>query len=215
MLTDDQAIVNEIPRLDKDPRVDLSLVIATSLLRLAGFYRGLKRGQGPSLADIEVPRFLQAVVLLDSQLLKTPSEVPLRLLLVQLYLRLGCPSIAYRLWGPLDVKRTIQDALSPLFFDRISSIAPSLFQGSGRQFTEGLRSYYSFRDPSATRIWDAFLDVSYNSVLSMAEFNDHLRKGCTRVMAVIEERRAARAFGAKMDDLDDVPVFGKLLHSQR
>lgn len=206
----DSDLVKQIPEMDKDPRVDLALLVAFSLLKLSGLFEDQEIVSTGPLTNVEMTPLLQAVVLLDAQLQRNTNDIPLRILLVRLYLLLGCGSYAYQLWTPLDVKRTIQDALSPLFFDRISSIAPGLFHGS-RPLTEPLRSYYSstLRDPAPVRIWDAFQSGSYSSILDMAEYDERLRKSCTRVMAVVEERQAARAFGGRLEDLDDVPIFCK------
>ncbi|KAK4100431.1 hypothetical protein N658DRAFT_507941 [Parathielavia hyrcaniae] len=196
----DKDILDSIPRLDKDPRLDLALVMGTSLLKLSGL-RPRTPDAGHSLwQDVDPELFLQAVLLLDTQLRETPGNTELRLLLVQLYLLLGCASYAYQLWTPLDVKRTIQDSLSPLFFDRISSLSPGLFQGT-RPLMEPLRSFYSHNlcDRSPVRIWDAFAAGSYTSILDMTEYDGNLRKSCTVVMTLVEERRATRCYGGKID----------------
>lgn len=159
-----------------------------------------------------MPRFLQAVVILGTQISKTPNEIPLHLLLVQLYRLMGSASLAYQTWVPMDVKRTIQDSLSPLFFDRIFSIAPGLFQQSRPALTEPLRSYYAgcLRDKSPVKIWDAFAAGSYTSILDMAEYNDRLRRSCTLVMTAVEGRRATRALGGRLDGgIDQSPLLGE------
>lgn len=155
--------------------------------------------------------FLQAVLLLDAQLKLTPRDNELRLLLVQLYLILGCASYAYQLWIPLDVKRTIQDALSPLFFDRISSISPGLFQ-STRSLMEPLRAYYNntLRTDCPPRIWDAFSSGSYTSILDITEYDSSLRRSCTMMMTLVEDRRATRCFGGKMEcEIEEHPLVGE------
>lgn len=134
---------------------------------------------------------------------------------MQVYLLLGCGSLAHATWVPMDVKRTIQDALSPLFFDRLSALSPGLFQhsGPGRQpLTEPLTSYYSgcLREKSPVKIWDAFTSGSYTSILSMAAYSDRLRRSCTLVMSVVEERRATRALGGKIEGgIEQSPLLGK------
>ncbi|KAK2073263.1 hypothetical protein P8C59_007555 [Phyllachora maydis] len=115
------------------------------------------------------------------------------------------------IWAPLDIKRTIQDALSPHFFDRISTLSPGLFQ-SGRPPTDSLRSYYvkSLRDFPKV-VWDGFLAGSYSSVLELVDFNAQLRRSCTAAMTLIEERRATRVFGGKMEvEVKDLPVVGQI-----
>lgn len=203
--------VRDIPELDKDPRLDLSLLIGLSLLKLSGLDRRSSNPSQPPLQDTDSSLLLQGVLVLDTQLGETPDDIGLRLLLVQLYILLGCAPYAYQLWAPLDVKRTIQDALSPLFFDRISTLSPGLFQGS-RPLTEPLRSYYThtLRDPCPIRVWDAFTSGSYTSILDMAEYDSRLRRSCTLAMTVIEERHAMRTLGGKLlQDVDDDVLLGE------
>lgn len=209
----DAEFVKAIPSLDKDPRSDLSLILAMAALKMAGLDGSRSSRSGSPLHNVDPARFLQAVLVLDAQLKQTPNDTPLRLLLIQLYLLLGCASCAYQLWVPMGVIRTIQDSLSPLFFDRISSLSPGLFQGS-RPLMEPLRSYYfsTLRDSSPVGIWDAFSSGSYSSILGMAEFDNRLRRSCTLVMTIVEERRATRAFGSRLDTgVDEMPVIGRSL----
>lgn len=196
----DKELLAAIPRLDKDPRLDLAIVMGTSLLKLSKLQPRTSDATQSLWQDVEAGPFLQAVLLLDTQLRETPGDTELRLLLVQLYLLLGCVSYAYQLWTPLDVKRTIQDSLSPLFFDRISTLSPGLFQGP-RALMGPLRNFYehSLRDKSPVRIWDAFSAGSYTSILDMTEFDGNLRRSCTLMMTLVEERRATRCYGGKID----------------
>lgn len=208
----DPSIVKEIPSLDKDPRSDLSLIIAMSVLKSAGLDGQHSSNSGAPLLSVDPTRFLQAVLVLDKQLKETPDDTTLRLLLIQMYLVLGCASYANQLWAPMNVTRTIQDALSPLFYDRIFSLSPGLFQGS-RPLTEPLRYYYSstLRDGHPVRIWDAFSSGSYSSILGVAEFDNRLRRSCTLMMSVVEERRATRAFGGRLiDNVDELALTGKV-----
>ncbi|KAL2144370.1 hypothetical protein VTI28DRAFT_9194 [Corynascus sepedonium] len=199
-ISGDKELVDSIPRLDKDPRLDLALVMGTSLLKLSGLRPRTTDVIQPLWETVDAGLFLQAVLLLDAQLKETPGDTELRLLLVQLYLLLGCASYAYQLWTPLDVKRTIQDALSPLFFDRISSLSPGLFHGT-RPLMEPLRSFYSHNlgDRSPVRIWDAFSAGSYTSILDIVRYDGNLRRSCTVMMTLVEERRATRCYGGKID----------------
>lgn len=209
----DEELVETIPSLEKDPRLDLSLVIAMSVLKMAGLNGQHLSAPGAPLHNVDPSRFLQAVLVLDEQLSETPGEVTLRLLLVQLYLLLGCASYAYQLWTPMNVIRTIQDALSPLFFDRIFSLSPGSFQGS-ESATEPLHSYYltNLRDKSPVRIWDAFSSGSYSSILDVAEFDNRLRRSCTLMMAMVEERCAWRVLGSRpCPSFDESSYIGKTI----
>ena len=206
----DKELLAAIPRLDKDPRLDLALVMGTSLLKLSGLRPRSSETVQSLWQGVDPSQFLQAVLLLDTQLKETPGDTELRLLLVQLYLLLGCSSYAYQLWTPLDVKRTIQDSLSPLFFDRISTLSPGLFHGT-RPLMEPLRTFYTYtlRDKSPVRIWDAFSAGSYTSILDMTEYDGKLRRSCTVMMTLVEERRAMRCFGGKIDcEIEEHPLTG-------
>ncbi|ERS95661.1 hypothetical protein HMPREF1624_07735 [Sporothrix schenckii ATCC 58251] len=203
-LSDDADFIAAVPKMDKDPRIDLALVAGSSLLRLAGDV-GADKG-------VDTSSLLQAALVLDAQQRQTPDDITLRLLLIRVFLRLGCGSHAHQLWQPLGVKRSILDALGPLFYDRLSTVAPGLFTGSSTPkkplLMDPLKQYFStvLRHPSAVRIWDAFAAGSYSSILDMAAYHGQLQRSCTRVMTVVEERRAARALGGRLDDglLDDL-----------
>lgn len=198
--------------LDKDPRSDLALVATSALLKLSGLRQTQMSTNLPPLSIVDVSRLLQATIVLSTQASRAPDEIPLRLLLVQVYLLLGCASVAHQTWLPLDVKRTIQDALSPLFFDRLSSISPGLFHEGRRPLTEPLSSYYHacLREDSPVKVWDAFTSGSYTSILDMAEYWDRLRRSCTLVMTFVEERRALRSFGGKIENsVEQTPLLGK------
>ncbi|KAK5659258.1 hypothetical protein OQA88_1350 [Cercophora sp. LCS_1] len=211
-ITADKDIRDSIPHLDKDPRIDLSLVIGTSLLKLAELQAGNLHALRSPLHDVDSSLFLQSTLILDTQLKRTPSDNSLRLLLVQLYLLLGNASYAQQLWAPLDVKRTIQDALSPLFFDRISTISPALFQGA-RPLLEPLVTYYNntIGGDCPLKIWDAYSYGSYTSILDMVKYDDKLRRSCTLFMTLVEEYRAARLFGTKMNyEISDHPLTWRI-----
>lgn len=203
---------DDLKGLDKDPRIDLALIAASAFIKLSGLRQMLTSSRLPTLGHADMSRLLQATSLISTQVTKTPSDIPLRLLLVQLYLLLGCGSLAYQAWTPLEVKRTIQDALSPLFFDRISTISPGLFQQRRQPLMEPLTSYYTgcLREDSPVKIWDAFKAGSYISILDMAAYSDQLRRSCTLAMTVVEERRATRALGGRIEGgIDQSPLLGK------
>lgn len=203
---------DKLKGLDKDPRIDLAIVASSALLKLSGLRQARSPSRLPPLSNVDMSKLLQATAILGTQVAKTPNEPPLRLVLVQLYLLLGCASAAYQVWLPMDVKRTIQDALSPLFFDRISSISPGLFHASRHPLMEPLNSYYSgcLRQESPVKIWDAFTSGSYTSILEMAAFSDRLRRSCTLAMTVVEERRATRAHGGRLEGgIEQSPLLGE------
>ena len=202
---------------DVDPTEERTVVAAMALLRLSGLHN-VKEQPASRLCSINMPSFLQAVALLDAQLCRTPEKAPIRLLLVQLYLLLGCASYAYQIWIPLNVKRTIQDSLSPLFFDRISSVCPGLFRaGPGlHRIVDPMKSYYlnCLRLRLPTVVWDALEAGSYNSVLEISDYMHKLRFSCTLVMALLEEKKGMRALHGKTEhDVANIPLLGEPSHN--
>ncbi|CAK7567585.1 MAG: hypothetical protein SEPTF4163_005551 [Sporothrix epigloea] len=189
-LTGDESFISDIlPKLDRDPRIDLSLVTASVLIRLN--------------------RRLSAALILDMQHHQTPDDISIRLLLMRLSLCIGCSTHALAMWQPLGVKRSILDALGPLFYDRLSTISPGLFNGDPStgcgSLLEPVKHYFDtvLRQPSAVQIWDAFASGNYSSVLEMETYHTRLQQSATRAMAILEERRAARALGGRIDPVPD------------
>lgn len=190
-----------LSQLEKDPLLDLSMVIGISLLKLSGLQQTSRSLRTSPLEGTNSSRVLQALLVLDHQLQQSPNDIPLRILVVHLYLLVGCASRAHQVWTPMDVKRMILDSLGPLLFDRICSISPALFHGS-KSFSEPLRNFYASatNDRAPTRVWDAFSAGSYSSILDIVDYDDKLRRSCTMVMSLVEERRATRAAGGKVEN---------------
>lgn len=211
--TIDSNLVRSLDGYDLDPAEELVIVAAMALLKLSQLHKRDYQALSP-MSEIYMPAFLQAVALLDRQLLAKPDSPSIRMLLVNLYLLLGCASHAYCIWRPLDVKRTIQDSLSPLFFDRIASISPGLFRlGTGMQkIVEPLKAYFQnclkLRAPSI--IWDALESGNYTSVLGISSYMSKLRQSCTLVMALVEERKGLRLlYGKSVQEINRISLVCK------
>lgn len=82
--------------LDKDPRSDLALVATSALLKLSGLQQMQPSTRLSPLSNVGVARLLQAIAILATQVARTSDDIPLRLLLVQVYLLLGCATLAHR-----------------------------------------------------------------------------------------------------------------------
>lgn len=182
-----------------DAHINLTLIGALSLLRVAelGYY-------GPKtspLLRLNVQFVLQAVVWLDSCLTEWPKNSPLRMLLVKLYLRLGCVSRAKSLWDKFDVKNAILDPLGVLFYDRISTIAPGFFIHGSPNF--GFMNPFSqtyetaIRRTAPRQTLEAFLNQNWKSVFLIHNYAELLKRSCSLVMAIVEERRGMRFRGLK------------------
>ncbi|KAM3511567.1 hypothetical protein MY11210_004785 [Beauveria gryllotalpidicola] len=183
----------------KDVQSEVALVAAFCLVGLAD--------QLPSsLPTTEATQYLvQALLLLQQQLSSSPKHSQISLLLVQLHLRVGSAPEALAVWDTLAVKRTIMDSLAPLFYDRLSTVAPGMtspLTDAGWQLMASIKTHYqtSLKMRMPRRLIDAFQDGSYSSVLAVPRYVENLRVSCTRAMSLVESVRSERLFGVTDTD---------------
>ncbi|KAK5991769.1 hypothetical protein PT974_07803 [Cladobotryum mycophilum] len=151
---------------------------------------------------------LRAVLLLEDQLTKNPTHGQISLILVQLHLFLGSVYRASEIWEAVGVKRTIVDSLAPIFYDRLSSVSPSLLSPTddwGSYLIGLLKSHYnaSLKLKMPRRLVDSFEAGSYSSVMGIPHYIENLRASSTRVMSLTEGRRAERLLGLSGDFMSD------------
>ncbi|KAK2001511.1 N-acetyltransferase B complex non catalytic subunit [Colletotrichum falcatum] len=194
---------------------ELAILAAMCCIRLSGLHqRGALNPTYPIKSD-RSDRVLQAALLIEHQLTKTPKHTRLTLVLVRIYLVLGCASRAREVWDTADVKRTIIDSLGPYFFDRLSSIAPTLVLPPNKPekgLMQGLKAHYntSLKLRMPRRLADAFEAESYTAILDIPSYIGHLRSSCTLIMGYVEESRAARALGIRSDSIFDEPAIEEI-----
>lgn len=143
---------------------------------------------------------IRALLLLERQLAFSPKNSQLLLLLLQLHLLVGSAPRSCQLFEELAIKRTIMDSLAPLFYDRLTTVAPALLSPSedlGYRLMDMLTSHYvvSLRLRMPRRLTDAFEANSYSSVLEIPKYITNLRDSCTRAMSLVEEVRSERMLG--------------------
>lgn len=151
---------------------------------------------------------LQALIILDRQLSLTPGDSQVSLILLQVHMLFGSAHEALEVWEPLAVKRMILDSLGPLFYDRLSTICPTLLSvedHTGWQMVSTFKGAYenSLRLRMPHRLMDAFSSNSYISVISVPRYMEKLRFGCTRMMSLVEEARTERFFNRTYGELVD------------
>ncbi|KAG5999451.1 hypothetical protein E4U21_006790 [Claviceps maximensis] len=175
---------------------------------------------GPGSFTTERPKLeflVRALLVLEHQVFLTPKHSQSCLLLVQLHLLLGSAHRCREIWHGLGVKRTIVDSVAPIFYDRLSTVAPVILDSSddwGWDLAETLRGHFAnslwMRMPR--KLVDAFEAGSYGSIIDMPRYTDNLRFGCTRAMSLVEEVRADRMLGepcgeflhdARFDEVSD------------
>ncbi|KAF6838332.1 hypothetical protein CPLU01_02444 [Colletotrichum plurivorum] len=195
---------------------ELVIIAATCLVRLSGYYdRGLDNPTSLS-ASSRQDRLLQAALIIEDQLTRTPKHTRLTLVLVRIYLVLGCASRAREAWDTTDVKRTIVDSLGPYFFDRLSTVAPTLVLPPNRPekgILQGLKAHYntSLKLRMHRRLSDAFESESYTAILDIPSYIGRLRTSSTLVMGYVEEARAARALGIRGESAFDEPSIEEIV----
>lgn len=184
-----------LPLEDVDPYADLAILGATCLLKLAGLNSTQDSSRASRLQGINVKPLLQAVAWLDFQYQKKPKgSTSLRIILMKLYILIGCVSHAKNIWETLEVKNVTLDALGPLFSDRLSTMVPGIVKPS-----DAYRKFYStaFTRSLPANIRSALDLANYGSVLGLLETTDRLERSCTLTMAVTEGRRSLRFNGVR------------------
>ncbi len=205
---------NVLPHLNGDPLSDLALIGSLSLLQLAraGQSRRYRKNEGSPLYSVDIQYVFQAILWLDSYLTTWPKNEPLRMLLVKLYLLIGCVSRAKVLWDQFDIKNAILDSMISLFFDRISTIAPGLFvQGSSHVRNPMDAFHYFYRNAVRRTIQqetiEALQNQNWQSIFLIYGYGNNLKQSCALVMTVVEGRRGERLkTGKNMDSIDDDPL---------
>jgi N-terminal acetyltransferase B complex non-catalytic subunit len=204
---------SDVANEDVDPFSDMAIIGATCLLRLAGLNSTWESSRSSFLQGANLKLVLQAIAWLNAQYSNMPVKTQsIPVLLTKLYILIGCISHAQLIWDTLGVKNVTLDSLGPLFSDRLSSIAPGMWaQGRKtpmRSYTRHFGDSITRSIPNSTR--SALELGNYTSVLGMLKFQDQLKRSCTMVMAVVEDRRGTRAVGGKVAlEVKDDPLLRK------
>ncbi|KAF7553333.1 hypothetical protein G7Z17_g3684 [Cylindrodendrum hubeiense] len=181
--------------VEAEIKPDLAVLIA-----LCNIQSAFPPSTDSSNTPVSLSPLIRATLIMEHQLPLTPKHGIISLLLVQLHLFLGTAPRAREIWETLGVKRTIMDSLGPIFYDRLSTIAPSIISPNdtwGWELMELLHTHYSvslkLRMPR--RLIDAFESSSYGSVIDIPRYIENLRWSCTRAMSLVEETRTERLLG--------------------
>ena len=194
--------------------------IPADLVILAAFCSIKLAAPQPDIPCTKLPvdsarTLFRSLLLLERQLAFSPKNSQLLLLLLQLHLLVGSGPRARQIFEELTIKRTVMDSLGPLFYDRLSIVAPALLSPSddyGWQLMDMLSGHYSvslkLRMPR--RLFEAFESESYSSILTIPKYITDLRISCTRAMSLVEEARSERMLGNPTWELLSEKRFSKL-----
>ncbi|KAI0890763.1 N-acetyltransferase B complex non catalytic subunit-domain-containing protein [Annulohypoxylon maeteangense] len=214
-LEDDSLIQDITSRQSTNPLSDISVIGAMSLLRLAGLGNPRAPHGASSLYNADIPLFMQAVLWLDSCRDLSPYvSTDHSVVLVKLYILMGCVSRARVIWEGFDVKNALLDSLGLLFIDRLSSISPGHFMGSSRSNpVEPFMNHFTreFKTTIPKKIMDSLEEQTYSSIPDIIEYAERHAASCSVVLAMVEERRGARMKANKAEiAIDDRPLVRDL-----
>jgi hypothetical protein len=186
---------------------ELSIVAALCLFKLSGI--GYRNNVGPrssitSRTDAYTLIY-RATVILEIQKSRTPRHPGVLLLLAKLYVLLGCVSLATSCWRNLSIKRTLVDSVSPILYDRLSTVSLGFGAGSLANDVSPHYSSTCMNPRNPMQLVEAYAAQSHTAILQIPKFIDELRTSCTMVMAYVETTRSSRVAGTPVrTQLNDI-----------
>ncbi|KAI1307775.1 N-acetyltransferase B complex non catalytic subunit-domain-containing protein [Xylaria venustula] len=213
----DEGVSQKAAQETDGPLASLAVLGALCLIKLAGVgYRTWKEGEESPLYNTDIQLFLQAVVWLDFYLRKAPRNSTLRILLVKLYIKMGCVTRASHIWDAFDVKNHLLECLGSICLDRLATVSPAHFiagQPYAFHFTEPLISH--FEEALQRKYPDAVLKtLEYHNyaqipdIIKLAQDQSH---NCVSILAIVEHRRGIRLHSNRNGDtIQNEPLIGSL-----
>lgn len=214
----DKTVSQEAAEATEDPLSNLAILGSICLIKLAGAGRKTWQHTKESyLYHTDIQLFLQAVIWLDFYLRETSKNDSLRLLLVKLYLALGCVTQALHIWSLFDVKNTLLECLGTICLDRLASISPSHFIAGPGSRNFGQPFIRHFETALRKRYPDTVLKTLQNSshaeLPNVIELAQNQSRNCVSVLAVVENRRGMRLKGGRAETvIEDEPLIGTSCH---
>ncbi|KAI1119985.1 N-acetyltransferase B complex non catalytic subunit-domain-containing protein [Nemania abortiva] len=209
----DTYVSQRVAETTEDPLSVLALVGSICLVKLSGVNRETWRYTNKTPLHIDIKLFLQAVVWLDFYLKRTPKNDSLRLLLVKLYLMMGCATQALQVWKLFDVKNTLLECLGTVCLDRLASMSPSHFATgpSHRSYAEPFIRHFETaiqkRYPEA--VVKTLQNSSYAEVTNLVELAQNQSRNCVIVLASVEHRRGIRLRNGRNETaIEDESLIG-------
>ncbi|RFU26712.1 hypothetical protein B7463_g9620, partial [Scytalidium lignicola] len=192
---------------DTHPADDLCLLGAMCLLKCAGctpYYLDPLANQPSSTY---VSKLLQAALLLEYAWNHSKPNFHISLLLIRIYTRLGCGSLARAAYKRLGIKQIQHSTLAYTLFDRISSLHPHVFTDTDQvtadekdpllELEKQQSIYQSSINNSRKSSWQALEFGNYEPVIQFNEFARRMGSSMSGVMSVIEHRKISRITQSK------------------
>lgn len=217
----DETVLQMIPNQIEDPLSNFVVLGSICLLKLAGAgRRNWQYKQESPLYNTDLQMFLQALVWVDFYVRKTPKNDALRLLLVKMYLMMGCVTRALQVWSNFDVKNTLLECLGSLSLDRLASISPSHFLPGSSHHTNFAEAFLRhFQSATQKRYPDTLIKSlhhgSYSQLSHLVTLVRDQSRNCALVMAVVENRRGLRyKSGRSESPIEEDPLIGVFVLSR-
>ncbi|RWA09435.1 hypothetical protein EKO27_g5652 [Xylaria grammica] len=194
----DEDVAQKAAGETEDPLSNLAVLGSICLVKLAGAgHKNWQHRKESPLYHTDIQLFLQGVVWLDFYLRKTPKNDSLRMLLVKLYLMMGCVTRALEVWGSFDIKNTLLECLGTICLDRLASISPNHFAtgaSHSRTFAEPFLHHFetALRKRYPDIVTKTLQNGSYAELPGVIELAQNQSRNCLTVLAVVEHRRGMR-----------------------
>ncbi|KAI0858167.1 N-acetyltransferase B complex non catalytic subunit-domain-containing protein [Xylaria cubensis] len=201
----------------EDPLLNLAILGSICLIKLAGAgHKSWQHRKESPLYHINIQLFLQAVIWLDFCFRRRPKNDSLDLLLVRLYLLMGCVTQALKIFGRSGIKATLLESLGMVCYDRLASISPGHFvqkMGQDRTFMDNFRRYFETavgkRYPDCVRV--SLENSIYAGVPRLVELAHMQSHNCALVLTVVEIHRGLRVkTGRNETTMDEEPLIAQL-----
>ncbi|KAI0450481.1 N-acetyltransferase B complex non catalytic subunit-domain-containing protein [Xylaria acuta] len=194
----DKDVSQKAAQEPEDPLSNLAILGSICLIKLAGAgYRSWQHLRATPLYHTNIQLFLQAVIWLDFYLRKTPKNVSLGLLLVRLYLMMGCVTQALQIFKRSSIKNTLLESLGIVCLDRLASMSPGHFVielSPPRTYAEPWRRYFevAIRERYPETVMKALQTGNYSGIRSIIDLAQMQSRNCALALAAVENRRGLR-----------------------
>ncbi|TRX98064.1 hypothetical protein FHL15_001274 [Xylaria flabelliformis] len=201
----------------EDPLLNLAILGSICLIKLAGAgHKSWQHRKESPLYHVNIQLFLQAVIWLDFCFRRRPKNDSLDLLLVRLYLLMGCVTPALKIFGRSGIKATLLESLGMVCYDRLASISPGHFvqkMGQDRTLMDNFRRYFETavekRYPDCVKV--SLENSIYAGVPRLVELAHMQSHNCALVLTVVEIHRGLRMkTGRNEATMDEEPLIAHL-----
>ncbi|KAI1821676.1 hypothetical protein F4861DRAFT_449494 [Xylaria intraflava] len=198
----------------KDLVAGLAILGSICLLKLAGLgHKPWRYKQESPLYDTNIQLFLQAVVWLDFCRRKGIHTNSLAVMLVKLYLIMGCLSSAFSLWHCFDIKNSLHECLHILVIDRLASISPARLVPGPTNFVAPILDYFeiALRKRGPAIMIEALRCGNYVEFEKILWDDNSRSRNSVMVLGVLEARRGTRIKTGRADrNVEEDVLIGSL-----